>query len=72
MEKIRKKVGEEGTEVVIAAKGGDKEETVFEISDLTYHVLVLMAEYGITLNDIKAQLASRHVIDKKVKQEKMQ
>lgn len=72
LDKILKKVGEECTEVVIAAKGGDKEETVFEISDLTYHVLVLMAEYGITLNDIKAQLASRHVIDKKVKQEKMQ
>lgn len=71
LDKILKKVGEECTEVVIAAKGGDKEETVFEISDLTYHVLVLMAEYGITLNDIKAQLASRHVIDKKVKQEKM-
>ena len=72
LDKILKKVGEECTEVVIAAKGGDKEETVFEISDLTYHVLVLMAEYGITLNDIKAQLASRHVIEKKVKQEKMQ
>ena len=72
LDKILKKVGEECTEVVIAAKGGDKGETVFEISDLTYHVLVLMAEYGITLNYIKAQLASRHVIDKKVKQEKMQ
>lgn len=72
LDKILKKVGEECTEVVIAAKGGDKEETIFEISDLTYHVLVLMAEYGITLNDIKAQLASRHVVDKKVKQEKMQ
>ena len=72
LDKILKKVGEECTEVVIAAKGGDKGETVFEISDLTYHVLVLMAEYGITLNDIKAQLASRHFIYKKVKQEKMQ
>lgn len=72
LDKILKKVGEECTEVVIAAKGGDKEETIFEISDLTYHVLVLMAEYGITLNDIKAQLVSRHVVDKKVKQEKMQ
>lgn len=72
VDKILKKVGEECTEVVIAAKGGDKEETVFEISDLTYHVLVLMAECGITLNDIKAQLASRHVVDKKVKQERLQ
>ena len=68
IDKILKKVGEECTEVVIAAKGGDKEETIFEISDLTYHVLVLMAEYGITINDIKAQLASRDVVDKKVKQ----
>ena len=72
IDKILKKVGEECTEVVIAAKGGDKEETIFEIADLTYHVLVLMAEYGITLNDIKAQLASRHVVDKKVKQERLQ
>lgn len=72
VDKILKKVGEECTEVVIAAKGGDKEEMVFEISDLTYHVLVLMAECGITLNDIKAQLASRHVVDKKVKQERLQ
>ena len=72
VDKILKKVGEECTEVVIAAKGGDKEETVFEISDLTYHVLVLMAECGITLNDIKAQLASRHVVDKMVKQERLQ
>lgn len=72
IDKILKKVGEECTEVVIAAKGGDKEETVFEISDLAYHVLVLMAEYGITISDIKAQLASRHVVDKKTKQERMQ
>ena len=72
IDKILKKVGEECTEVVIAAKGGDKEETVFEISDLAYHIFVLMAEYGITPNDVKAQLASRHVVDKKVKQEEMQ
>ena len=72
IDKILKKVGEECTEVVIAAKGGDRDETIFEIADLTYHVLVLMAEYGITLNDIRGQLASRHVVDKKVKQEKMQ
>ena len=72
IDKILKKVGEECTEVVIAAKGGDRDETIFEIADLTYHVLVLMAEYGITLNDIRGQLASRHVVGKKVKQEKMQ
>lgn len=71
IDKILKKVGEECTEVVIAGKGGDKEETIFEISDLVYHVLVLMVEYGITPSDIKAQLASRHVVDKKVKQERM-
>lgn len=71
-DKILKKVGEECTEVIIASKGGDKEETVFEISDLVYHVLVLMINDGITIDEIKAQLASRHVVDKKVKQERMQ
>ncbi|MCD8309235.1 MAG: bifunctional phosphoribosyl-AMP cyclohydrolase/phosphoribosyl-ATP diphosphatase HisIE [Clostridia bacterium] len=71
-DKILKKVGEECTEVVIAAKGGDKAETVYEISDLAYHVMVLMVQEGISLNDIKKELASRHVVDKKVKQERMQ
>lgn len=70
-EKILKKVGEECTEVVIAAMKGDKAETVFEISDLCYHVLVLMAEEGITTGDILRELSSRHVVDKKVKQETM-
>jgi phosphoribosyl-ATP pyrophosphohydrolase/phosphoribosyl-AMP cyclohydrolase len=72
VDKILKKVGEECAEVLIAAKGGDKEETVFEISDLTYHLLVLMVGMGIAPRDILSQLASRHVVDKKVKQEKMQ
>lgn len=72
IDKILKKVGEECTEVIVAGKGGDKEETIFEIADLTYHVMVLMAEMGITSRDIFTQLASRHVIDKKVKQEHMQ
>ena len=72
IDKILKKVGEECTEVIIAGKGSDKEETVFEIADLTYHVFVLMAEMGIGIDDVIAQLAKRHVIDKKVKQEKMQ
>ncbi len=72
LDKILKKVGEECTEVIIAAKGGDREETVFEIADLVYHVLVLMVNDGISVNDVKAQLASRHVVDKKVKQERMQ
>ena len=71
-EKILKKVGEECTEVVIGAMKGSREETVFEVSDLAYHVLVLMAEMGITPEDIRAELASRHVIDHKVKQETMQ
>ena len=71
MDKILKKVGEESTEVIVAAKNDDKKETVYEIADLAYHVMVLMAEAGISLDDIRAELASRHVIDKKVKQEKM-
>lgn len=69
MDKILKKVGEESTEVIIAAKGGDRAETVYEIADLVYHVMVLMVEAGISLDDIHAELASRHVIDHKVKQE---
>ena len=71
LDKILKKVGEESTEVIIAAKDEDKAETVYEISDLVYHVMVLMIEMCITLDDIKSELASRHVIDHKVKQEKM-
>ena len=71
IDKILKKVGEECTEVIIGAKAGDKAETVYEISDLVYHVLVLMVEMGISIDDIKKELASRHVIDHKVKQEKM-
>ena len=71
IDKILKKVGEECTEVIIAGKADDKKETVYEIADLTYHVMVLMIEMGISLDDIRAELASRHVIDKKVKQEKM-
>ena len=72
IDKILKKVGEECTEVVIAGKGADKKETIFEIADLTYHVMVLMVEMGISLNEIKDELAKRHVIDHKVKQERMQ
>lgn len=71
IDKILKKVGEESTEVIIAAKDNDKAETVYEIADLAYHVMVLMIEMGITLEDIHKELASRHVIDHKVKQEKM-
>ena len=71
LDKILKKVGEESTEVIIAAKAQDKAETIYEISDLVYHVIVLMIEAGISLDDISKELASRHVIDKKVKQEKM-
>ncbi len=71
IDKILKKVGEESTEVIIAGKANDKKETIYEIADLAYHVMVLMIEMGISLEDIHAELASRHVIDKKVKQEKM-
>ena len=72
IDKILKKVGEECTEVIVAGKGGEKDETVFEIADLAYHVMVLMVEMGITPADVFAQLAGRHVVDHKVKQEKMQ
>lgn len=71
IDKILKKVGEESTEVIIAGKAGDKAETIYEISDLVYHVLVLMVQMGISTDDIIKELASRHVIDHKVKQEKM-
>ena len=71
LDKILKKVGEESTEVIIAGKANDKKETVYEIADLAYHVMVLMIEMGISLEDIHRELASRHVIDHKVKQEKM-
>ena len=71
IDKILKKVGEECTEVIIAGKADDKRETVYEIADLAYHVMVLMIEAGISLEDIHRELASRHVVDKKVKQEKM-
>ena len=71
IDKILKKVGEESTEVIIAGKADDKKETIYEIADLAYHVLVLMVQMGISVEDVLAELASRHVIDKKVKQEKM-
>ena len=71
LDKILKKVGEESTEVIIAAKGNDKKEIVYEIADLAYHVMVMMVEMGISLGDVRKELASRHVIDHKVKQEKM-
>ena len=71
LDKILKKIGEECTEVIIAAKAEDRKETIYEIADLAYHVMVLMVEQGISLEDIHKELASRHVIDHKVKQEKM-
>ncbi len=71
IDKILKKVGEECTEVIIAGKADDKKETIYEIADLAYHVMVLMVEMGISLEDVHRELASRHVIDHKVKQEKM-
>ncbi|MBP3329173.1 MAG: bifunctional phosphoribosyl-AMP cyclohydrolase/phosphoribosyl-ATP diphosphatase HisIE [Clostridia bacterium] len=71
-DKILKKVGEECTEVIIAAKAHDKEETIYEIADLLYHVTVLMIDAGITLDEVTAELAKRHIVDHKVKQERMQ
>ena len=71
LDKILKKIGEESTEVIIAAKAEDRKETIYEIADLAYHVMVLMVQQGITLEEIHKELASRHVIDHKVKQEKM-
>ena len=71
IDKILKKVGEESTEVIIAAKADDKAETVYEIADLAYHVMVLMVQMGISVEDIREELGRRHVIDHKVKQEKM-
>ena len=71
LDKILKKVGEESTEVIIAGKAQDKKETIYEIADLAYHVMVLMTEAGISLDEVRKELASRHVIDHKVKQEKM-
>ena len=71
LDKILKKVGEESTEVIIAGKAEDKKETIYEIADLTYHVMVLMTQLGISLEDVRQELKRRHVIDHKVKQEKM-
>ena len=71
IDKILKKVGEESTEVIIAGKDNDKKETIYEIADLAYHIMVMMVEMGISVDDVRKELASRHVIDHKVKQEKM-
>ncbi len=71
IDKILKKVGEECTEVIIAAKDNDRAETIYEVADLTYHVMVMLLELGVSLDDIRAELKSRHVIDHKIKQEKM-
>ena len=71
IDKILKKIGEEATEVIIAGKDNDKGETIYEIADLCYHVMVLMTEMGIEVEEVHKELASRHIIDHKVKQEKM-
>ena len=71
IDKILKKVGEESTEVIIAAKADNKAETVYELADLAYHAMVLMVQMGISVEDVAKELASRHIIDHKIKQEKM-
>ena len=72
LDKILKKVGEECTEVIIGGCKADREETIYEIADLTYHVMVLMVQLGITIEDITRELEKRHVIDHRVKQERLQ
>ncbi len=72
LDKILKKVGEESTEVIIAGRKEDRAETVYEIADLCYHVMVLMVQMGITVEDVTRELEQRHVVDHKVKQERMQ
>ena len=72
LDKILKKVGEECTEVIIGGRKEDKEETVYEIADLCYHVMVLMVQMGITVEDITRELEKRHVVDHTVKQERLQ
>ena len=72
MDKILKKVGEECTEVIIGACKGDREEAVYELADLVYHAMVLMVQMGISVEDVTKELEKRHVIDRKVKQERMQ
>ena len=72
LDKILKKVGEECTEVIIGGRKEDREETVYEIADLCYHVMVLMVQMGITVEDVTRELEKRHVVDHKVKQERMQ
>lgn len=71
LDKILKKVGEECTEVIIGAAKGDKDEALYEIADLTYHVMVLMVQLGLTVEDVTRELEKRHVVDHKVKQERM-
>ena len=71
IDKILKKVGEESAEVIIAGKSGDKKDTIYELADLAYHAMVLMVDMGISVDDVRSELASRHIIDHKVKQEKM-
>lgn len=71
-EKVLKKVGEECSEVIIGAMKGSKPETIFEVADLAYHLLVLLCEMGIEPDEILHELAKRHVVDHKTKQETLQ
>ena len=61
IDKILKKVGEESSETILAAKNNDKRETVYEICDLLYHLSVLMADMGITWDDVLGELAVREL-----------
>ena len=70
LDKILKKLGEESTEVIIAAKSNDKGETIYELADYVYHALVLMTEMGITPYEVRKELASRHQSGKNDNNEK--
>ena len=59
MGKILKKIGEEASEIIIAAKNPDPEDTKYEISDFMYHMMVLMAEKGVTWEEITQELSQR-------------
>lgn len=64
LDKTLKKVGEEAAEVIIGAKNPGKQETVYEIADLLYHITVLMLQKGIEYHEVYSELASRHVKDR--------
>ncbi|KRL04120.1 phosphoribosyl-ATP diphosphatase [Liquorilactobacillus hordei] len=67
LDKILKKVGEESTEVIVAAKNSNKSELVYETADLLYHLMVLLVEQGVAFDEIKEELAKREGLMSKTK-----